>query len=142
MRRILGVSFCFLLLAAMALEPAAAREVRDQGIHVMRSESESSAQLDLSLIEQSLGSRYTSAAVDTYCIVWYDFEILNWQGWTQFDNTNNDYGVWFHADDFAGLGGGYAGRLVPIEGTKSIWCGARPDDLPYEYLAGRSRLRQ
>ena len=134
MRRILGVSFCFLLLAAMALEPAAAREVRDQGIHVMRSESESSAQLDLSLIEQSLGSRYTSAAVDTYCIVWYDFEILNWQGWTQFDNTNNDYGVWFHADDFAGLGGGYAGRLVPIEGTKSIWCGARPDDLPYEYL--------
>ncbi len=31
-------------------------------------------------------------------------------------------------DDFAGLGGGSHGLLAPIEGTKSMWCGTRPDE--------------
>ena len=67
----------------------------------------------------------TAAAADTYCIVWYDFEGMDWQSWTQVDNTAQK-GVFFHVDDFAGLGGGTFGRLVPIEGAKSVWCGARP----------------
>jgi hypothetical protein len=69
------------------------------------------------------------AAVDTYCIVNFDFEQMNWQGWTQVDNTRK-VGTFITAEDFAGLGGGSHGRLVPIEGLKSAWIGARPEDYP------------
>ncbi len=71
-----------------------------------------------------------AAAVDTYCIVWYDFEIMDWQGWTRVDNGMQP-GTFFHVEDFTGLGGGTYGRLVPIEGTKSIWCGADGSNLDY-----------
>jgi len=67
----------------------------------------------------------TATAADTYCVVWYDFETIDWQGWTIVDNTASE-DTFFHVDDFAGLGGGSWGRLVPIEGAKSIWCGIRP----------------
>ncbi len=67
------------------------------------------------------------AAVDTYCIVWYDFETFDLQGWHIEDDTGQP-GIFFHVDDFAGLGGGDYGRLVPIEGTKSAWCGTRFDE--------------
>ncbi len=70
------------------------------------------------------GSKLMAAAVDTYCIVWYDFEQMDWQSWTRVDNTAPE-DTFFHVDDFAGLGGGSWGRLVPIEGAKSIWCGIR-----------------
>ena len=56
---------------------------------------------------------------------WYDFEQIDWQGWTRVDNTAPG-DTCFHVDDFAGLGGGTYGRLVPLEGAKSLWCGARP----------------
>ena len=65
------------------------------------------------------------SAVDTYCIIWYDFEQFAWQGWTTVDNTAQG-GTFFHVDDFAGLGGGTRGMLVPLEGTRSMWCGVRP----------------
>jgi len=71
-----------------------------------------------------------AAAVDTYCIASYNFEQVNWQGWTQIDKTAQK-GTFFHVDDFAGLGGGTRGMLVPLEGTKSMWCGARPGLDPY-----------
>ena len=71
-----------------------------------------------------LRALYDEAAVDTYCMVWYDFETSNWQGWLRRDNTSPPGTMW-HVDDFAGLGGGSFGRLVPIEGTKSMWCGTR-----------------
>ncbi|HVO76755.1 MAG TPA: FlgD immunoglobulin-like domain containing protein [Candidatus Bathyarchaeia archaeon] len=72
-----------------------------------------------------LRALYDAAAVDTYCTVWYDFETMDWQGWQRWDNTAQR-GTFWHVDDFAGLGGGNSGKLVPIEGTKSMWCGARP----------------
>ena len=87
----------------------------------------------LELLDTGMRPHYTSTAVDTYLIVSYDFEPIDWQGWTRFDRTAQK-GTFFHADDFDGLGGGDFGRLVPLEGTKSIWCGARPDDEPYEYF--------
>jgi hypothetical protein len=74
----------------------------------------------------------SAAAADTYTVIWYDFEQMNWQGWTRVDNTA-PADTFFHVDDFAGLGGGTYGRLVPIEGTKSIWCGARPASSPGWY---------
>ena len=53
---------------------------------------------------------------DTLCIVWYDFEIMQWQGWTPFDNTAQR-DTFFHVDDFAGLGGGEYGGPVPTSGS-------------------------
>ena len=78
-----------------------------------------------------------SAAVDTYCIISYNFEVNNWQGWTRWDRTAQP-DTFFHVDDFSGLGGGSYGMLVPIEGTKSMWCGARanPND---PYMCGWKR---
>jgi hypothetical protein len=77
---------------------------------------------------ESLGRpMMTAAPVDTYCVVWYDFEVMDWQGWTVRDGSAQ-IDTFFHVDDFAGLGGGDYGRLVPIEGMKSAWCGVRQGD--------------
>ena len=74
---------------------------------------------------EAMMSLAPAAAVDTYCVVWYDFEQMSWQDWTTIDNTAQ-VDTFFHVDDFAGLGGGSFGRLVALEGTKSLWCGTRP----------------
>jgi len=81
-------------------------------------------------IDQGLSDMYNVAAVDTYCIVWYNFEPNSWQGFTQQDMTAQ-ISTWFHADDFLGLAGGQYGRLYPLEGAISMWCGARPGSDPY-----------
>ncbi len=47
------------------------------------------------------------------------------QGWTSLDLTAQ-IDTFFHIDDFAGLGGGESGFLVPLEGNQSFWCGQRP----------------
>ncbi len=73
----------------------------------------------------SLAPAAAAAAADTYCVVWYDFEFQDWQGWTSVDKTAQ-VDTFFHVDDFAGLGGGDYGRLVVLEGSKSLWCGTRP----------------
>ena len=70
------------------------------------------------------------AAADTYCIVWFDFEPMHWQGWTQVDNTRQA-DTFVTVEDFAGLGGGSHGRLVPLEGSQSAWFGTRPGSGPY-----------
>ncbi|UCF06985.1 MAG: T9SS type A sorting domain-containing protein [bacterium] len=75
---------------------------------------------------EDLPELMTSAQVCTFCIVSYDFEIMNWQGWTQVDNTAQ-VDTFSHVDDFSGLGGGSFGRLEAIEGTQSMWCGTRPN---------------
>ena len=71
-----------------------------------------------------------AAAVDTYCIASYNFEQMDWMGWTRFDNTAQA-DTFVRIEDFAGLGGGAHGRLVPIEGAKSIWFGTRPGNSEY-----------
>jgi hypothetical protein len=111
------------VIAALA-GSAAAREPLKQDLRIYRSEQppqpgEFDEFLDPGLRE------FTEAVVDTYCIAWYTFEQMNWQGWTRLDATAQRGDFW-HVDDFAGLGGGSYGGLVPIEGTKSMWCGVRP----------------
>ncbi|MBU8922372.1 MAG: hypothetical protein KOO63_11200, partial [Bacteroidales bacterium] len=76
------------------------------------------------------GNVMAPAAVDTFHIVKYDFEMRDWQGWTSFDQTAQ-YDTFWHVDDFVGLGGGDYGRLTPLEGGKSMWCGVRPGVGPY-----------
>lgn len=116
---------CLLLcacLCAILFNSAAAREVSNLGrrpaMAVERGALPEHAVPGLSGLCES-------AAVDTYCLAWYTFEVNNWQGWTRIDNTAQA-DTFFHVDDFSDLGGGSFGGLVPIEGTKSMWCGARP----------------
>ncbi len=95
---------------------------------------------DPMLFDEGVRDRYTAAQADTYCLIWYDFEQMAWQGWVQKDMTAQE-DTFVHMDDFSGLGGGSYGKLHPIEGTMSMWCGARDVDHQitgcpglYEYL--------
>ena len=65
-----------------------------------------------------------SASPVTYVVAEYDFEFNDTQGWSTVDRTAQT-GTFFHVDDFEGLGGGSFGRLTPLEGSQSMWCGAR-----------------
>jgi hypothetical protein len=81
--------------------------------------------------------RRASTANDTIILGSWDFEGCDAQGWTSADRTAQE-GTYFHVDDFAGLGGGDFGRLYPLEGTQSMWCGARPS--PSEPLCSYATL--
>jgi hypothetical protein len=123
----------FVLFALVSHSNVSAREPVKPKPHVWRYWLPEQYAGHLSDLDPGLRDLYSSAAVDTYNIIWYNFEPNNWQGWTQVDNTAQP-GTFFHADDFAGLDGGYYGRLAPIGGTKSVWCGARPGT--DEYMCG------
>lgn len=129
MKTPLFVAFA-VILAVTVLVPdigqARPKEEETKGIRPVIQVSDELAAEGQALLE-SLGRAPMSAAVDTYCIIWYDFETFDWQGWTVIDETAQ-LDTFFHVDDFAGLGGGDYGRLVPIEGTKSAWCGTPPGD--------------
>jgi hypothetical protein len=60
----------------------------------------------------------------------FDAATCDNEGWTGFDRTAQT-GTYFHVDDFIGLGTGSFGRLVPIDGARSLWCGMRPDPLDH-----------
>jgi hypothetical protein len=117
-------------LLALFIGSVSAREVNTSERAIMRSWSDNEF-TDPGLLDAGVRDRYTAAQVDTFCLVWYDFEQMNWQGWTQKDNTAQE-DTFTHVDDFSGLGGGAWGGLVPLEGTKSMWCGARdwPSQIP------------
>ncbi|HSG27886.1 MAG TPA: hypothetical protein VLA34_05350, partial [Candidatus Krumholzibacterium sp.] len=70
-----------------------------------------------------------SSDVDTFLLVYFDFEPMDWQGWTTRDNTSPhgslyEYAQLWHVEDF--LEPAFAGRAAPLEGTRSMWCGALP----------------
>ncbi len=48
------------------------------------------------------------------------------EGWVGVD-LSAQTANWWHVDDFAGLSGGDFGGLVSLEGSQSLWLGARPD---------------
>jgi hypothetical protein len=76
-------------------------------------------------------TRMITAEADTFFLGSWNFGPIPYcdpQGWTSVDRTVQD-GCYFHIDDFAGLGGGSFGRLEPLQGNQSLWCGARPDTL-------------
>ena len=117
------VALLSVCLLACFIGSVSARDAVQNGLRIQRDVG------DLG-VDRGLSDMYNAAAVDTYCIVWYNFEPSSWQGFTQIDMTAQ-FGTWFHADDFAGLAGGEYGYLVPLEGAISIWCGARPGTDPY-----------
>ncbi len=116
---------CFLTLVVLvlcSLSVVSARDIRNDGLRFHEAEADGS---DPSAIDPGLQTLMAAAAADTYCIVWYDFEFMEWQGWESVDNTAQ-VDTFFHVDDFSGLGGGDFNRLHALEGTKSLWCGTRP----------------
>jgi len=127
--RSLSTILAILILATCVSSTVAAREAAKPGLRMTMESSEAEP---YGLVDPGLRGFYEEAAVDTYCIVWYDFEQFDWQGWTRVDDTAQP-GDFFHVDDFSGLSGGSYGRLFPIEGTKSMWCGVRPDAID-QYL--------
>lgn len=72
---------------------------------------------------------FATAVAETFVLAEFDFGGLSAgpdpQGWYGVDLTAQS-ATFFHVDDFAGLGGGNTGRLVPINDQQSLWCGQRP----------------
>ncbi len=125
MKRNITVILLLACVVAALAGSAAAREPSKQGLRVNRPDRQLPLEEYQDLLDPGLRGFMESAAVDTYCIVWYTFEQMAWQGWTKLDATAQRGNFW-RVDDFAGLGGGSSGGLVAIEGTKSMWCGVRP----------------
>ena len=134
MKRAIAICAALVFWAALVAS-VDARPRPESAIRMTRESGDLESQWAL---DPQLRGMYEGAAVDTYCIVWYDFEVGNWQGWLREDETAQP-DTFFHVDDFAGLNGGSFGGLVPIEGAKSMWCGARanPSD---QYLCHFRRL--
>ncbi len=122
MKKVIVLPICILLIVAL-IAIAHSREKRNPALRPYRpvSDGELPEPEDPNFL-----SMKSAAAVDTFYIIRFDFEELDWQGWAQVDNTAQ-IDTFIHVDDFSGLGGGDFGRLVPLEGSKSMWCGARPD---------------
>jgi hypothetical protein len=120
---ILGVCLLTLLVGTVS-----ARDTDKGDKRFIRAWSEDEFQPDVHVLN-------AAAQVDTYCIVWYDFEETDpdqtvMQDWSRVDNTAQ-FDTFVHVDDFSGLGGGSYGGLVPLEGSKSMWCGCRPGTNEY-----------
>jgi hypothetical protein len=82
-----------------------------------------------------------AAAQSTTWLAYYTFDSgpnCVTEGWISVDRTAQTHDFW-HVDDFAGLGGGDFGRLVPLQGAQSMWCGARPDPVDV-WLCGYAAL--
>ena len=110
------------ILIVTSLDAPMAREPEKQRMHIKQSWSRHDYPGDLL---EATGFMMAPASVDTYTLVNYSFGIQNWMGWTRKDGTAQP-DTFFHVDDFTDLGGGNYGRLVSLEGSKSLWCGARP----------------
>ena len=79
------------------------------------------------------GGPWAAAAADTTILGEWTFDDgmggPDPQGWTTLDFTAQ-IDTFFHVDDFAGLGGGNLGGLVPLSGSRSLWCGTRLSEDP------------
>ena len=88
--------------------------------------------------DRPLGAKsiFSGAAIDTFVLAGYTFDgpfgECDTQGWIAVDKTAQ-YGIFFHVDDFAGLNGGDYGRLTPLSGNQSLWCGIRADSTSEQY---------
>ncbi|NIM18981.1 MAG: T9SS type A sorting domain-containing protein [Candidatus Latescibacteria bacterium] len=140
MRKVLVVSFCLLFVfSSIALAKPATKgtSLADRKAQV----GPTLLNLDLPLEMQGLEA---SAQADTFILADYTWDqapLCVDHGWIKADLTAQT-GCYFHVDaDTVGLNGGDYGRLIPLEGHHSAWCGASPDagdpDLcGYAYLPG------
>jgi hypothetical protein len=116
-------------LVSLTVTLALARESnrgKQPGNGIFRVETHSQFDLDRPLERRSLN---VSTHADTFVLGSWTFDTGSYcdaQGWTSTDLTEALPCFW-HVDDFSDLGGGSFGLLVPLEGSQSLWCGARPD---------------
>jgi hypothetical protein len=120
MKGALVLSFVFYLLAVYAV-PSGAHTAND-GCRNFQQEAEFFGP----------GSDPFTGTIALRTIVRYDFEQMNWMGWTRVDNTI-DVDTFWHVDDFIGVAPGDHLMLIPIEGIKSMWCGGRPNTFHTSY---------
>ncbi|MEE9271359.1 MAG: T9SS type A sorting domain-containing protein [Candidatus Krumholzibacteria bacterium] len=67
----------------------------------------------------------SSTTADTTLLAWFTFDnggVVDPQGWKTVDGSAQ-LGEFFHVADARELDGGDFGRLVPLEGAQSMWCG-------------------
>jgi len=126
MKSIAGVLLATILVASVSAGLEAKEPKREQP----RFYRPNYIETGLDIPGEDIGTNMIVAAADTYLIVWYDFDHMDWQGWTKYEWGLQE-GTFFHVEDFAGLGGGSFGRLVPIEGEKSVWCGTDGSNSDY-----------
>jgi hypothetical protein len=92
---------------------------------------ESTPRTDAPLAPDMIGSgpSLSSAAADTFHLAWYSFDNAGQadpQGWVNVE-LSQQLGTFFHVASSGGeLDGGTFGNLVPLVGSKSVWCGVPP----------------
>lgn len=118
------------LVAGLAFAPATARTVKKKATRPALTPPPAQR------TDRPFGYERTLYPVpaDTFVLAEFSFNpagITDPQGWISVDGTAQ-LDTFFHVDDFAGLGGGNFGEMVPLQGAQSMWCGARPStDPPY-----------
>ncbi|MFQ5511006.1 MAG: FlgD immunoglobulin-like domain containing protein [Candidatus Krumholzibacteriia bacterium] len=76
-----------------------------------------------------IGASLSAAAVDTFDLGWFSFDaggVGSAQGWISVDLTAQLSQFWHVASSAGELNGGNHGNLLPLEGSKSMWCGVAP----------------
>jgi len=87
-------------------------------------------------VAQRIAPLRSAALIDTFVLLDVDFDLgppvgTNYPGWSMIDVTDQ-LAAYFHVADGNELSGGTRGNLLPISGTKSMWCGvAASTAVPY-----------
>jgi hypothetical protein len=124
MKKLGAISICaFIFAFPLAFDLPAkntGKQAKQKQIHVQSDRSDASMNSQRAL--------FASSHADTHVLAEYDFTagyICDAQDWIRVDCTEQ-IDMFFHVDDFSGLAGGDFGRLTPLEGLQSLWCGAKP----------------
>ncbi|UCG51501.1 MAG: T9SS type A sorting domain-containing protein [Candidatus Latescibacterota bacterium] len=131
MKKTFGIVLTVLMIAS-----ASGLWARDGGKHNAQQRKVTVDHIDKSDRPLSrVAASFVSSQVDTYVLAEFSFDDgfgnCDPQGWISFDRTAQ-LDTFFHIDDFTGLNGGDFGRLTPLEGQQSMWCGVRATmDSPY-----------
>jgi hypothetical protein len=126
MKRICNILFCACIFTSLLAIDLPARKIKKQV--KQRQVNTESHRSDQSLSSHKV--KFAASPADTHVLAAYDFNTnyaCDAQGWVSVDLTEQ-IDTFFHVDDFSGLDGGDFGRLTPLEGQQSLWCGAKSAD--------------
>jgi len=118
-------SIILILFAVLTVSWAAYAHSKEQPRPKLLSQSQPSADNRYARPDDQI-NRGSPQTCTIYPLGSWTFEGCSPMGWTYVDRTAQIGNFW-HVDDFAALGGGSNGCLVPIQGLQSMWCGARPN---------------
>jgi hypothetical protein len=130
MKKTLVVSLSLMILLSLAVSLASAKYVATSKSQDVRYAEDYKGSQKVSM-DQDLSRLPAAAPGDTYELANYTFDsgascVAN--GWVKLDNTSQ-LADFFHVAQATGgvnneLTGGAYGLLVPLQGNKSLWCGA------------------